>query len=70
MTSKERFLTMQQIVKRAKMLGLEDRDTITRAMELDAKLPRITKSIRDMLTLSDNTFPSAYRELLDKTGVF
>lgn len=64
--AKDRFETIQQIVKRAKRLGLEDGDTITRAMEIDKSLRSYTKRMKSLLQMSDERFLNEYEEILNE----
>lgn len=64
--AKDRFETIQQIVKRAKRLGLEEGDTITRAMEIDSSLRSYTKRMKSLLQMSDERFLNEYEEILNE----
>lgn len=62
--AKDRFVTIQQIVKRAKRLGLENGDTITRAMEIDKCLRSYTKRIKSLVQMTDEEFLKEYENVL------
>lgn len=64
--AKDRFETIQQIVKRAKRLGLEDGDTITRAMEIDKSLRSYTKRMKSLLQMTDEKFLEDYRNIISE----